>query len=75
MLTGWTPLVKSIMTDAVDEVWDSLAAVVPKWKRGGLTSYRKTTKGNKVHSSCWFYLHPQQIQHKANFTFTELKSL
>ena len=33
MLTGWTPLVKSVKTDTIDEVWNSLAAIMPLWKR------------------------------------------
>lgn len=33
MLTGWTPLIMSLKTDTIDEVWSSLADIMPKWKR------------------------------------------
>lgn len=33
MLTGWTPLIKSLKTDTIDEVWNSLADTMPMWKR------------------------------------------
>ena len=33
MFTGWTPLIKSLKTDTIDEVWNSLADIMPMWKR------------------------------------------
>ena len=33
IFTGWTPLVKSIKTGTIDEVWESMADIMPMWKR------------------------------------------